>query len=137
MVYNNLNTVQGGRSRMYKIVKKEWLSEKICLMEIRAEALAKSAQPGQFLIVKTDEHGERVPLTVCDYDREKGTVTIVFVIGKSTEDMGKLNEGEYFQDVAGPLGQESEFLHEDLETLKKKKFFSWQGEWEQLLFILR
>lgn len=107
---------------MYKIVKKEWLSEKICLMEIEAEALAKSAQPGQFLIVKTDEHGERVPLTVCDYNREKGTVTIVFfVIGKSTEDMGKLNEGDFFQDVAGPLGQESEFLHEDLEILKKKK----------------
>ena len=107
---------------MYKIVKKEWLSEKICLMEVKAEALAKSAQPGQFLIVKTDEHGERVPLTVCDYDRKNGTVTIVFfVIGKSTEDMAKLNEGDFFQDVAGPLGQESEFLHEDLETLKNKK----------------
>ena len=116
---------------MYKIVKKEWLSEKICLMEVKAEALAKSAQPGQFLIVKTDEHGERVPLTVCDYDRKNGTVTIVFfVIGKSTEDMAKLNEGDFFQDVAGPLGQESEFLHEDLETLKNKKvLFVAGGAW--------
>ncbi len=106
---------------MYKIVRKKWLSEKICLMDVEAKTLAQSAKPGQFLIVKTDEHGERIPLTICDYDRKKGTVTIVFfVIGKSTEDMGKLNEGDFFQDVAGPLGQESEFLHEDLEELKKK-----------------
>ena len=107
---------------MFKIERKKWLSEKICLMEIKAEALANSAKPGQFLIVKTDEHGERIPLTICDYDRKKGTVTIVFfTIGKSTEDMGKLNEGDFFQDVAGPLGQESEFLHENIENLKNKK----------------
>lgn len=106
---------------MYKIIKKEWLSEKICLMEIEAKDLACSAKPGQFLIVKKDEFSERIPLTICDYDVEKGTVTIVFfVIGKSTEDMSKLNEGEYFSDVAGPLGKESEFVHEDIETLKKK-----------------
>ena len=107
---------------MFRIEKKKWLSEKICLMEIKAEALARSAKPGQFLIVKIDEKGERIPLTICDYNREKGTVTIVFfAIGKSTEEMGKLNEGDFFQDVAGPLGQESEFLHENIEDLKNKK----------------
>ena len=110
---------------MFRIEKKKWLSEKICLMEIKAEALARSAEPGQFLIVKIDEKGERIPLTICDYNREKGTVTIVFfAIGKSTEEMGKLNERDYFQDVAGPLGQESEFLHENIEDLKNKKYFS-------------
>ena len=107
---------------MFRIEKKKWLSEKICLMEVKAEALARSAKPGQFLIVKIDEKGERIPLTVCDYNRKEGTVTIVFfAIGKSTEEMGKLNEGDFFQDVAGPLGQESEFLHKDIEDLKNKK----------------
>ena len=107
---------------MFRIEKKKWLSEKICLMEVKAEALARSAKPGQFLIVKIDEKGERIPLTVCDYNRKEGTVTIVFfAIGKSTEKMGKLNEGDFFQDVAGPLGQESEFLHENIEDLKNKK----------------
>ena len=107
---------------MFRIEKKKWLSEKICLMEIKAEALAHSAKPGQFLIVKIDEKGERIPLTICDYNRKEGTVTIVFfAIGKSTEEMGKLNEGDFFQDVAGPLGQESEFLHENIEDLKNKK----------------
>ena len=107
---------------MFRIEKKKWLSEKICLMEVKAEALARSAKPGQFLIVKIDEKGERIPLTICDYNRKEGTITIVFfAIGKSTEEMGKLNEGDFFQDVAGPLGQESEFLHENIEDLKNKK----------------
>ena len=107
---------------MYKILKKKWLSKNICLMEVEAKDLALSAKPGQFLIVKKDEFGERIPLTICDYDVEKGTVTIVFfVLGKSTKDIGILEEGEYFQDVVGPLGVESEFLHEDLEVLKNKK----------------
>ena len=107
---------------MYKILKKKWLSKNICLMEVEAKDIALSAKPGQFLIVKKDEFGERIPLTICDYDVEKGTVTIVFfVLGKSTKDIGTLEEGEYFQDVVGPLGVESEFLHEDLEVLKNKK----------------
>ena len=107
---------------MYKILKKKWLSKNICLMEVEAKDLALSAKPGQFLIVKKDEFGERIPLTICDYDVEKGTVTIVFfVLGKSTKDIGTLEEGEYFKDVVGPLGVESEFLHEDLEVLKNKK----------------
>lgn len=107
---------------MYKILKKKWLSKNICLMEVETKDLALSAKPGQFLIVKKDEFGERIPLTICDYDVEKGSVTIVFfVLGKSTKDIGTLEEGEYFQDVVGPLGVESEFLHEDLEVLKNKK----------------
>ena len=107
---------------MFKIIEKKWLNKKICLMRIEARALAESAKPGQFLIVKKDEHGERIPLTICDYDKKEGTVTIIFfVIGKSTEDMAKLEEGDFFQDVAGPLGQESEFLHENIKTLKNKK----------------
>lgn len=107
---------------MYKILKKEWLSEKICLMNIEAKDLALAAKPGQFLIVKKDEFGERIPLTICDYDRKNGTVTIVFfVLGKSTKDIGTLDEGNFFQDVVGPLGVESEFLHENLENLKNKK----------------
>ena len=107
---------------MYKILKKKWLSKNICLMEVEAKDLSLSAKPGQFLIVKKDEFGERIPLTICDYDTEKGTITIVFfVLGKSTKDIGTLEEGEYFQDVVGPLGVESEFLHEDLEVLKNKK----------------
>ena len=107
---------------MYKILKKKWLSKNICLIEVEAKDLSLSAKPGQFLIVKKDEFGERIPLTICDYDLEKGTVTIVFfVLGKSTKDIGTLEEGEYFQDVVGPLGVESEFLHEDLEVLKNKK----------------
>lgn len=108
---------------MYEIVKKEWLNKEICLMDVYAPLVAKAAKPGQFLIVKIDEKGERIPLTICDFDKEKGTVTIVFfVIGESTELMGKLEEGESFRDVIGPLGKESEFVHEDIEELKKKNF---------------
>lgn len=107
---------------MFKILKKEWLSEKICLMEIEAKKLSSSAKPGQFLIVKIDEVGERIPLTICDYDEVKGTVTIVFfVVGQSTKEMAELKEGDFFQDVVGPLGKESEFLHENIDELKDKK----------------
>ncbi|EGO86625.1 NAD-binding oxidoreductase, partial [Clostridium botulinum C str. Stockholm] len=71
---------------MFKIVKKELLVPNIYLMDIEAPRVAKSAKPGQFVIVKIDEKGERLPLTICDYDKEKGTVTIVFqVVGRSTE----------------------------------------------------
>ena len=73
---------------MYKILKKQQLNENIYLMDVEAPRVAKSANPGQFIIVKPDEIGERIPLTICDYDREKGTVTIVFqTIGASTESM--------------------------------------------------
>ena len=107
---------------MYKIQKAEKLSEKIFLMDVEAPRVARSCQPGEFIIVKMDEKGERIPLTICDYDREKGTVTIVFqVIGASTEKMSHLKEGDAFEDFVGPLGCASELISEDIEELKKKK----------------
>ena len=108
---------------MYKILKAEELANNIYLMDVEAPRIAKSCNPGQFIIAKLDEKGERIPLTICDYDRENGTITIVFqVIGASTEKMSKLKTGDAFRDFTGPLGQPSEFVNEDLEELKKKKF---------------
>ncbi|MDY3828365.1 MAG: sulfide/dihydroorotate dehydrogenase-like FAD/NAD-binding protein [Clostridium sp.] len=107
---------------MFKITKKRQLTDNIYLMDIEAPRVAKSAMPGQFVIVKTDEKGERIPLTVCDYDREAGTVTIVFqTLGVSTQDMAKYEEGDCFADFVGPLGKASELVDEDLAELKKKK----------------
>lgn len=107
---------------MYKIVKKEKLTDNIYLMDIEAPRVAKSANPGQFIIVKLDEEGERIPLTICDYDAEKGTVTIVFqTMGESTQQMAKYEVGDSFKDFVGPLGRPSEFVDEDLEELAKKK----------------
>lgn len=106
---------------MYKIVKKEYLANNIWLMDVEAPRVAKSCQPGQFVIVKTDEKGERIPLTVCDYDREKGLVTIVFqTVGASTELMKDLEVGDVFQDFVGPLGCASELIETPVEELKKE-----------------
>ena len=107
---------------MYKIVKKEELTTNIYLMDVEAKRVAKSCLPGQFVIVRTDEAGERIPLTICDYDREKGTVTIVFqCVGAATTMMADLKEGDSFADFVGPLGCPSELCKEDLESLKQKK----------------
>lgn len=107
---------------MYKIIERKEIAPNIFLMDIEAPRVAKSAKPGQFIIVKMDEKGERIPLTICDYNIEKGTVTIVFqTVGNSTNKMAEYKEGDYFSDFAGPLGQPSEFIHEDLEALKKEK----------------
>ena len=107
---------------MYKILNAEKLSANVFLMDVEAPRVAKHCLPGQFVIVKMDEVGERIPLTICDYDAEKGTVTIVFQpAGASTTRMAKLKAGDYFEDFVGPLGQPSELCHEDLEELKKKK----------------
>ena len=107
---------------MYPIVKKEKLADKIYLMDVKAPRVAKSWLPGQFIIVKIDEEGERIPLTICDYDKEAGTVTIVFqVVGASTQRMTALEVGDAFRDFVGPLGCPSEFCSEDVEELKKKK----------------
>lgn len=107
---------------MYKILKAEKLAEKIYLMDVLAPRVAKHCQPGQFVIVKMDEKGERIPLTICDYNREAGTITIVFQsIGASTTKMAELKEGDCFEDFVGPLGCASELVHEDIEELKKKK----------------
>ena len=107
---------------MYKILNAEKLSANVFLMDVEAPRVAKHCLPGQFVIVKMDEVGERIPLTICDYDAEKGTVTIVFQpAGASTTRMAPLKAGDYFEDFVGPLGQPSELCHEDLEELKKKK----------------
>ena len=107
---------------MYKIVKARRLADKIFLMDVHAPRVASHCQPGQFIIVKMDEKGERIPLTICDYDREAGTVTIVFQpIGASTEKFAKLQAGDSFEDFVGPLGCPSEFVNEDPEELKKEK----------------
>lgn len=107
---------------MYKILKAEMLAENIYLMDVEAPRVAKSCLPGQFVIVKIDEKGERIPLTICDYDREKGTITIVFqVVGASTKRMAGLKSGDSFRDFTGPLGQPSELCKEPIDELKKKK----------------
>ena len=102
---------------MYPIVRKETLADNIILMDIKAPRVAAECLPGQFIIAKTDEVGERIPLTICDYDREKETVTIVVqTIGAGTERMMSLNEGDALEDFVGPLGCASELcLEENLE----------------------
>ena len=107
---------------MFKITKAEQLTSNIYLMDVVAPRVAKSCKPGQFIIVRLDETAERIPLTICDYDAEAGTVTIVFQpVGASTHKMTSLKAGDYFMDFVGPLGCPSELCDEDLEELKKKK----------------
>ena len=99
----------------YKIVKKADLNSQIYLMEIEAPLVARKAAPGQFVILRMDEKGERVPFTIADFDKEKGTVTVIIqAVGKTTKDLSKLNEGDTILDFAGPLGMPT-----PLEGLKK------------------
>lgn len=108
---------------MFKIVEKRFLAPNIVSMDILAPRVANSAQPGQFVIVIADEVGERVPLTICDYDKEKGTVNIVIQsIGASTKKIAQFEEGDYLRDFVGPLGRPSDYVHEDLEEVKKRKY---------------
>lgn len=107
---------------MYQIVAKRQLAPQIYLMDVAAPRVAKSANPGQFVIVKMNETGERIPLTICDYDAVRGTVTIVFqTLGQSTIEMALYQTGDYFSDFAGPLGEASEFIHEDIEMLQRQR----------------
>ena len=107
---------------MYKILKAEELTTSIYLMDVEAPRVAKSCQPGQFVIVRMDEESERIPLTICDYDRDVGTITIVVqVVGAATEMMRNLKAGDHFHDFVGPLGCPSEFISEDIESLRGKK----------------
>ena len=107
---------------MYKIVKKQELTTNIYLMEVEAKRVAKTCEPGQFVIVRMDSESERIPLTICDYNREKGTVTIVFqTVGAGTKLMAQLSEGEYFHDFVGPLGCPSELVEQPLDEVKAKK----------------
>lgn len=108
---------------MFKIVEKRQLADNIFLMRIAAERVARAALPGQFVIVRATENGERIPLTIADYDTEAGTVTIVTqTIGMSTRKICALNEGDSLVDFAGPLGRPSEFVHMPLEELRKRKY---------------
>lgn len=108
---------------MYQILRADKLADKIYLMVVEAPRVARACEPGEFVIVKMDEEGERIPLTICDFDREAGTITIVFqTVGASTERMSLLKAGDAFRDFVGPLGNPSDFVKEDLEELKKKKY---------------
>lgn len=108
---------------MYKITRKAMLTPTICLMDVEAPRLAASAQPGQFLIVRAREEGERIPLTICDYDREQGTVTIVTqIVGASSRLICALEEGDCFTDVVGPLGCPSDFVELPDGALKGSRY---------------
>ena len=91
---------------MFEILEKKCLNPTVTLMRINAPMVAKKAEPGQFIILRTDENGERIPLTVADYDREAGSVTIIFqIVGATTEKLNHLNEGDCLHDFVGPLGR--------------------------------
>ena len=108
---------------MYKIVKKRDLTPLISLMEVYAPRMASSAKPGQFLIVRAHDRSERIPLTICDFDKDAGTVTIVTqVVGASSRQICHLEEGDFFTDFAGPLGEPSEFIHKSADELSAMKF---------------
>ena len=108
---------------MYKILYKRELASGIWEMRIEAPRVARAALPGQFVIVRADEHGERIPLTIADYDPQEGWVTIVTqAIGVSTRKIVSLEEGESLIDFAGPLGRPSEFVKEPIEELRKRRF---------------
>ena len=107
---------------MYKILRKELLAPNIYRMDIEAPRVAHSAKPGQFIIVRLDEEGERIPLTIADYDAKEGWVTIVTqTVGFSTKKLCSMNVGDQLADFAGPLGRPSEFVKEDPEVLRSKK----------------
>ena len=107
---------------MYEIIEKKQLSDAIVRMDVKAPRVAKSCLPGQFVIVKSEEEGERIPLTICDYNREKETITIVFqIVGASTLRMSRLNKGDSFTDFVGPLGKPCEWLKDSVETLKNRR----------------
>lgn len=94
---------------MYKIIQKKQLNPTVTLMEVEAPLVARKCEPGQFIILRAKEDGERIPLTIAGYDREKGTITIIFqIVGGSTEILNSLEEGDFIQDFVGPLGKATE-----------------------------
>ena len=108
---------------MFEITEKSYLAENICRMKVMAPRVAHAAKPGQFVIVRVDQHGERVPLTIADYDTAEGTVTIVTqTIGVSTNKICALEVGERLADLAGPLGRPSEFVNVPVEELRKRRY---------------
>ena len=107
---------------MYKIIKKRFLNENTYEMIIEAPRVSKNCMPGQFIVLKLDDKGERIPLTIADYDRENGTITIVVQkVGASTTKLSYLNEGDSIEDFAGPVGLPSELTNENIDDLKQKK----------------
>ena len=111
------------RTAMFEIVEKRKLAENIYLTRVKAPRIAHSAQPGQFVIVRADEHGERTPLTIADYDAQEGTITLVTqALGVSTRKIVAKGTGEFIADVAGPLGRPSDFVKDDIEELRRRKF---------------
>jgi ferredoxin--NADP+ reductase len=109
------------RKDMYQILEAKELTTNIYLMVVEAPRVARNCQPGQFVIVRMDKDGERIPLTICDYDRQKGTITIVFqTVGAETTRMSSLKAGDAFHDFVGPLGCPSELVSEEIDALKKK-----------------
>ena len=108
---------------MFTILEKRLLAENIYLMKVEAPRVAHAALPGQFVIVRADALGERIPLTIADYDTEEGSVTIVIqTLGVSTRKICQLEAGEALADFAGPLGRPSEFVHEPLEVLRSRRY---------------
>lgn len=106
---------------MYRIISKEEPAANIFTMVVEAPRVAKNCLPGQFIILRVDEEGERIPLTICDYDREAGTITIVFqIVGATSLRLSELNAGDELADFVGPLGKPSEFCETPVEELKKK-----------------
>ena len=103
------NDKSGKGITMYRIVKKRVLNPTVTMMEIEAPAVARKAEPGQFIILRVDENGERIPLTIAAYDREAGTISIIFqIVGATTEKLNHKEEGDYLQDFVGPLGKATE-----------------------------
>lgn len=108
---------------MFKILEKRLLADNIYLMKVEAPRVARAALPGQFVIVRADKVGERIPLTIADFDAAEGSVTIVIqTLGVSTRKICALEAGDALADFAGPLGRPSEFVHEPIEELRKRRF---------------
>ena len=108
---------------MFEIIEKRELAENIFLTRVKAPRIASSAQPGQFVIVRADDKGERTPLTIADYDTNEGTVTLVTqALGVSTRKIVAKGAGEYLADVAGPLGRPSDFVEDPIEEVRKRKY---------------
>ncbi len=108
---------------MFKILEAKELAASIFEMVVEAPRVAGTCLPGQFLIIRVDSDGERIPLTICDYDRENGTVEIVVqAVGAETQKLSDLKAGDSLADVVGPLGNPSDLVYEDIEELKKKSF---------------
>lgn len=108
---------------MFEITEKSFIADNICRMKVSAPRVAHAARPGQFVIVRADEYGERIPLTIADYDTAEGSVTIVTqTIGVSTRKICALNVGESLADLAGPLGRPSEFVNTPIEELRGRRY---------------